>query len=159
VNALIVEDNEEKCRHLSTFLRGELPTFEIVERHSYNTGLAALRDLLPDLVLLDMSMPTFDRRGAQAGGRMRPYAGRDILHEMKRMELPSRAIVVTQFETFGEGRQRKTLDELRHELATEFKTSYLGTVYYHPSRSDWRTELSRLLRTALGLPPLPPTNK
>jgi len=145
---LIVEDNEEKCRQLGAFLRAEYPSLVVEERRSYNSGLAAIRDFTPDVVLLDMSMPTYDRLGGQSGGRTRPYAGRDVLSEVKRLGLRSRAIVVTQFETFGEGSQRRTLDELGSELATEFPDGYLGTVYYHPSRSDWRKKLNRFLRVA-----------
>jgi len=148
MRVLIVEDNEEKCQQIGGFLKVEFPALVVEERRSYNSGLAAIRDSVPHIVLLDMSMPTYDRGTGRAGGRTRPYAGRDVLNESKRLGLGSRAIVVTQYETFGEGTQRRTLEELDKELANEFPMHYLGTVYYHPSRSDWRQKLTRLLRSA-----------
>jgi CheY-like chemotaxis protein len=146
MKVLIVEDNVEKSRQLTAFLRSEFKNIFIEERNSYNSGLAAIRDLEPDIVLLDMSMPTYDRKGAQPPGRTRVYAGRDVLHEVRRLGLHTRAIVVTQFDTFKEGTQKRTLEELRKELATEFPRGYIDTVYYHPSRSDWRLQLEQLLR-------------
>ena len=88
----------------------------------------------------------------RGGGRKRLYAGRDVLHEVRRHKIQAKVIVVTQYETFGQGSQRRTLVELRQELGEEFAGTYLGTVYYYPSRSDWRTELSKLLRRA-GIKP------
>lgn len=142
---LVVEDNDAKRYQLTAFLNIEFVGIHVEERRSYNTGLSAAKDLNPDVVLLDMSMPTFDRQGTQLGGRMRYFAGRDILFEMRRLSLASKAIVVTQFDTFGEGNQHRTLGELRRELEKEFPERYLGTVYYHPSRFDWKIEIKRLL--------------
>lgn len=145
---LIIEDNEAKSAQLSRFLESEFDGIVLGERRSYNTGLSAIKELVPDIVLLDMSMPTFDRRGTQTGGRTRYYAGRDVLSEMRRLNLASKAIVVTQFDTFGEGTQTRTLGELKSELEEEFPDRYLGTVYYHPSRFDWKLELKRQLVAA-----------
>jgi CheY-like chemotaxis protein len=146
MRVLIVEDNVDKSRQLAAFLQSEFTNVAIEERSSYNSGLAAIRELEPDIVLLDMSMPTYDRKGAQPAGRTRVYAGRDVLHEVRRLGLRTRAIVVTQFDTFREGSQKRTLEELRKELAREFPQGYIDTVYYHPSRSDWRLQLEQLLR-------------
>jgi CheY-like chemotaxis protein len=153
VKILIVEDREEKCKQILDFLRTEFGLSDVQVRHSYNTGLAAIKADPPDLILLDMSMTTFDRTRSQSGGRSRPYAGRDILHEIKRKRMPTRAVVVTQFETFAEGTpQKTTLNELRKELEVDFPEHYLGTVFYRVASNEWRRQLKRFLRTA-GLRP------
>jgi CheY-like chemotaxis protein len=145
---LVIEDSPEKARHLVEFLSSELAHPDVETRQSYRNGLAAIRDGRPELVLLDMTLPNYDRSGADRGGRTRVYAGRDILREMQRLKLPSHAIIVTQFETFREDGQERTLEELQRELEDDFPINYLGTVYYHASRSDWRPKLAQLIRTA-----------
>jgi hypothetical protein len=63
------------------------------------------------------------------------------LREIQRRNLPSLVVIVTQFETFGEGEERLTLSQLSEELAKEFPRHYSGTIYYHPAQSDWRASL------------------
>lgn len=153
---LVVEDSEKKSEQLLAFLTREFSNLVVAKRKSYNSGLAAVQNLSPDVILLDMSMPTFDRSGPQTGGRTRYFAGRDVLREIKRRKLPARAIIVTQFDTFGEGTQHRTLHELRAELEREFPGRYLGTVYYHPSRFDWKMKLKELLERAGANPKTDP---
>ena len=90
-------------------------------------------------------MPTYDVGGKETGGRERRYAGMQILRQLKRKGTEVRTIIVTQFEQFGEGDQLLTLDQLRLDLATEFGTYYLGSVYYQAGDSRWRDELRDLL--------------
>lgn len=146
MKVLIVEDNAEKCRHLVDYLRDELKISDVSIRQSYRNGLAEIKESKPEVVLLDMSMPTYDRTGSERGGRMRVYAGRDILREIRRLGLPSRAVIVTMFESFKEEGQERTLKQLQKELEADFPDTYLGIVYYHASRSDWRQGLKQLLR-------------
>jgi len=158
MNVLIVEDNDDKCRQLVEFIRSEFVDISLQETFSYNSGLHAIRDTSPDVVILDMSMSTFDRHAGQSGGRKRPFAGRDIFQEIKRLELGTLAIVVTQYSTFGDKGNRRSLAELTAELDSDFPTHHVGTVYYHPSRSDWRVALARLLRR-VGATPQNPKRK
>ena len=142
---LIVEDDKKKAKHLFDHVRRTIPQADIEERSSYRSGLREIVDSLPDIVILDMSMPTFDVSNRDRGGRTRAYAGRDILEEMQRRKITGKVIVVTQFETFGEGEERKTLDQLKSELADDFRGTYCGAVYYHPAQSNWQEELTVLI--------------
>ncbi|QDT44621.1 hypothetical protein Pan241w_47340 [Gimesia alba] len=81
---VIIEDDENKRKQLVNFVKELLPSSEITERRSYQSGLKEILGSTPDLVLLDMSMPTFDVTPKDKGGRTRAYAGRDILEEIDR---------------------------------------------------------------------------
>jgi CheY-like chemotaxis protein len=145
LNVLVVEDDENKSKQVVTCLHQLLPEIHLEERRSYQSGLKEIVLSKPDLVILDMSMPTFDITTKDKGGRARAYAGRDILDELIRRRLETSAIIVTQYETFGEGSDKKTLEQLKKELTNEFPTTFLGAVYYHPSQSDWKRQLQILL--------------
>lgn len=142
---LIVEDDPHKSRELMLFVSNVLTVSNIVERQSFQSGLKQAINDSPDLILLDMTMPTFDVSLTDKGGRTRTYAGRDILVELRRRHLTSKVIIVTQFESFGEGHEKKTLNELKAELRSDFPTNYIATVYYHPAATNWKRELEELI--------------
>lgn len=141
---LVIEDDAHKARQLAEFVKVEAEVTP-AESRSYQSGLRAVLADSPDIVLLDMSLPTYDVSRVETGGRSRPYAGREILTELKRKGIATKVVVVTQFESFGEGSEAMTLTELKRELGGEFATNYVGTVFYQPSESSWRQELRSLL--------------
>lgn len=125
------------------FLRGFYNELQIVEKHSYNSGLRAIIGEEFDLLLLDMSIPTYDISLEETGGRTRPFGGKDILEQIQRKKISCKVIVITQFEIFGE--KRINLEQLKKELSVEFTNNYLGTVYYNPSSDIWTRELEEYL--------------
>jgi hypothetical protein len=50
-------------------------------------------------------------------------------------------IIVTQFEQFGDGKDRVTLQELKEQLAASYPSHYITTVYYQAANSRWMGEL------------------
>jgi len=142
---VIVEDDENKRKQLVKCIQGLLPKSEIVERQSYQSGLKEIVLSSPDIVILDMSMPTYDVTPKDKGGRTRAYAGRDILDEIVRRGLEVPIIVVTQYETFGEPDDQKSLEQLKTELQQNYPNIYRGAVYYQPAQSDWKNALENLI--------------
>lgn len=137
---LIVEDDSNKRSRIVKLVRETLVDSDITERSSYQSGLATAMQAEFDLLILDMSMPTYDTCSG-AGGTHRRYAGRDILRELSRKKRSMRAIVVTQFESFGEGSSRRTIEELRQELSENYSGMYDSIIYYHAAQSDWHEQL------------------
>ncbi|QDT44618.1 hypothetical protein Pan241w_47310 [Gimesia alba] len=54
-------------------------------------------------------------------------------------------IIVTQYETFGDSDDKKTLEQLKAELKHDFPSVYRDAVYYHPAQSDWKTALTKVI--------------
>lgn len=145
MNILIVEDDLNKLNEVSDFLEKNITGCAITKAKSYQSGLKCITNTFFDFIVLDMTMPTFDASGNEMGGRPRPFAGRDILKEMKRKSIDIPVIIVTQFETFGEDDDKTTLHELNDNLSFEFPYLYKGSVYYHPAQSDWKIHLFDLI--------------
>jgi CheY-like chemotaxis protein len=141
MKVLVIDDDPNKMRQLTECIREFAADTQVLQARSYQSGLKAALFEGPDLVVLDMTMPTFDVGGKETGGRERRYAGLQILRQLKRKETAVATVVVTQFEQFGEGDDQITLAELRVRLAKEFPGSYLGTIYYQAGDSKWRDEL------------------
>jgi DNA-binding NarL/FixJ family response regulator len=145
---LIVDDDNNKLGQIHQFLAEILQGAQFVEARSYQGGLREVVRNTPDMMVLDMSMPTFDPAGGNS--RWRPFAGRDVLREMQRHKIHIPVVIVTQFENFGDGTSEKTLQELAAELARDFPLQYVGTVYYHAAQSQWKVELERHVRQRLA---------
>ena len=144
MNTLIVEDDENKRKQISEFLKSEIPDIYIAERKSYQSGLKEILKGNIDLILLDMSMPTYDISSTEAGGRPRPFAGRDILRYMDRKKIKVPVIIVTQFETFGEAEETISLSELQTMMEKNHTNTYKGTVYYNASLNSWKDDLKNV---------------
>ena len=79
MNVLLIEDEDPKLEGIQKYLRERHPTFHVTVARSVKSGLAALRIQLPDLLLLDMSLPTFDITESEPGGRPQGFGGIEIV--------------------------------------------------------------------------------
>src|SRR5688500_13564939 len=132
MKVLVIEDDENKRHQLVEYLRTVPTPCVLRTASSFQSGLKAIIDSAFDLVILDMTMPTFDVGSGEGGGRHQAYAGREILRQMDRRDIPGPVIVVTQFDRFGEGHDELSFDELHEELVEEQLPNYVGLVYYNP---------------------------
>jgi CheY-like chemotaxis protein len=147
---LIVEDDDNKLAQVQQAIVDQKYSTTISFAKSFQSGLKALIAFPPDILILDMTLPTFDRGINDSGGRTRPFAGRDILEQLDRRGLFTRAIVVSGFEILGDGAAAMSLRELDQQLMENHKSLYLGFVYYSPSESKWRTDLADHLLKIMG---------
>lgn len=150
MRVLIVEDDDNKRSRLIEFLSESVPSASIDIAKSFQSGLRQVRDKAANLVLLDMTLPTYDIGPDESGGDMHPFGGRDFLRQMRRLNVLTPVIVVTQFETFGSGPDATTLAALDEELKKSYGKMYLGAVYYHAAIQSWKDELRRLIVRAGG---------
>ncbi|WP_416865761.1 MAG: response regulator [Imperialibacter sp.] len=145
MKVLVIEDDPNKATQVLNFLNELESISSVAHKRSYQSGLKELYDSEYNLVLLDMSLPTYDIRPGEDAYKFRHLAGHDILSEIKRKKKLARVIIVTQFERFGEGRQYISLKDLRMTLRLDFPESYVDTISYHPGRTTWKEELVKLI--------------
>lgn len=148
---LLIEDDPNKQREIRDFLDDYFDSnCSIIERRSFQSGYQELLENQYELLLLDMSMPTFDIEQGESGGRSRPYAGKDILMRLKSKKIILPVIVITQFVRFGERSNYITLNELEEELKNKFSANYLKTVYYQSTSNEWKKLLKEVLDEIRG---------
>jgi len=140
---LIVEDDENKGVQVSNFLISVFPSAELRLERSLHSGLRRIRQELPDIVLLDMTLPNYDIGPDEPGGDPKIFGGREFLDQMDRFNLKAPVIVITQYETFG--RPPKSLPQLDEELRAEYPSVYRGAVYYHASLHEWKEALKGII--------------
>ncbi|WP_250441860.1 response regulator [Caballeronia sp. AZ1_KS37] len=142
---LVVEDDDNKRHQLVTFLIETYCKSKCTEAKSYQSGLKAIIQERYDIVFLDMTMPTFDRAPADGGGRIRPFAGRDIFAQIASRKISQQIIVFTMFEVLGEGGNQVTARELDRQLSRLYPQNYMGLVYYNAASSEWKGRVKELI--------------
>ncbi len=143
---LLIEDDQHKSSQVTFFLENEIPGIEMTLKKSYQSGLKEilLKDF--DLILLDMQLPNFDIKPGEDGYKFRKLAGLDILEELERKEKDCKILIITQFETFGEGESYIDLNDLKHILKENHSRNYIDTVFYSPENSMWQSILINIIK-------------
>lgn len=147
MNILLVEDYDEKANNIIAFLNAEFPTFQVERCTSYNSAQETIYEGSGkyDLILLDMSMTTYDLNADTSGGKPEPTAGNDILEGMYLRNITTPVIVVTMYNVFG----RKELAAFHEELLMNYPQNYKSYVFYSSQRNDWKKELKKSIKEVL----------
>lgn len=143
---LLVEDDQFKANSIEHFLRKTLETVRLSHARSVSTAARAVNDEDFDLILLDMSLPSFDVGPGEQGGKPQGFGGVDILRILDGLANNPKVVVVTQFETFGSGDDAVDLADLRAQLLQEFPDILDGVVYFDTTGNAWRDELTQHLK-------------
>jgi CheY-like chemotaxis protein len=145
LNILFVEDNPHKRASVIEYIKVLLPDSEVVEAYSFSSGCQAITRHQFSLILLDISLPTYDRVGSESGGKFRPFAGKEIARKLIRSGSKSRVAFITQYNSFSDRGTSYSFDSLGADLASEIGGNFAGLVFYDSSRSSWKTEISTIL--------------
>lgn len=147
INILLIEDDKKKSDDIISHINNKFPNSEILLKESYHSGLKILIREPFDLLLLDMSMPTWDRSPSEAGGEYEKFGGIKILKELARKKKLLPTILITMFDNFGESDNSITLNQMNTVLKNDYGDLYLGSVFYRSDISQWQTDLTLLMNT------------
>lgn len=138
---LIVDDDDFKINNIKDVLNEVNANYIIDVEKSLNYGLRRIREETFDIILLDMSMPTFNIKDSKD---FDSYGGKSFLQEMNRKKVGIPVVVITQYDLFGEGSSQKTADNLDEEFKKSF-SNYKGMVKYSSIQNEWKTSLKESL--------------
>lgn len=143
---MLVEDEVPKCDHILTFLNSlEVESVTIIAR-SVNAALDNIELETPDLLLLDMSLPTFDVGDRETGGRPQGFGGIEVLRHMVMAGIECPTIVITGYEAFPrEAGKAVDLSQISSELSAEFPNMFKGILHYNSTYDEWKTALRQVL--------------
>lgn len=145
---LIVEDMDLKANAIKAFVESEYPSINIVRKESYNSSLQEIYSNYAeyDLILLDMTMSTFNVSEEDNGGMPEPLAGRQILDGMYLRDITTPVVVVTMYKSFaGVG-----IAEFDKDLRDEYSEIYQGYIFFVYNSNDWKESLKQYLEKIYG---------
>lgn len=141
---LLIEDDAFKAKRLCAHLRDK---HKVCTARSVSSGLARLFEApKPDLLLLDMSLSTYDVGVRETGGRPQNFGGVAVLEHMLRRHLLVPVIVITQFEVFPKDDNELTLADVRKDLSSRFSYIFRGLIYYSSRETQWEMQLDEMLK-------------
>lgn len=145
---LLVEDYEEKASNILAFLKLEFSNYEVIQCTSYNSAQEEIFERGSDysLILLDMSMSTYDLSADASGGLPEPSAGQYILEGMFLRQIMTPVIVVTMYNVFG----RKQLEAFDIDLKKDYPQNYKSYVYYSSQKNDWKNHLKKQIKEIIA---------
>ena len=146
---LLVEDEDPKRQHLLKFCDETFSHLEIDLTASVRSAIDYLREANAELILLDMSLPTFDISAKERGGRPQGAGGIEILRYLDMMELETPVLLVTAYPAIPIDGVQRELDDIDQLLFQEHPRIYRGLVYFNSVYGVWRQELEEKMR-ALG---------
>lgn len=138
---LLIEDNSNKLKQIKRVLTEIYPESNIGEAYSFNSGVRKVYENKWNLIILDMSLPTYDITHTESGGDKKPVAGKNIMKRMLNRKIIVPVVIITQFETFDD--DRISLNSLNAEFQDGFKEIWKGTVFY--GNDDWSIDLKEIL--------------
>lgn len=142
---LIIEDDKVKIERFSSFFEND----DFTIRESFHSGLKELIDFYDkyDLLILDMTIPLWEKGSSDFGGNYEQFGGERILREMKRRKKEMPTILVTMFDIFPSPEGNITFEQLNSHLKLSFPNFYLGAVFYNASEDNWKIDLEKLVKS------------
>lgn len=145
LNILLIEDEVTKRNHIDSFLRKFDEHIDILHAKSVNSAFDALDNLLPDLLILDMSLPTFDMTDSDNGGRPQGFGGKEVMRYMSMEKYNCPVIILTGYESFPTKESLVDLSQLENELRKEFPEFLLDVLHFSSVYDIWKDELTKIL--------------
>lgn len=145
---LFIEDNPHKRSRIVDFLTERAHEFSITEALSFTSGSKKLETEYFDLILADVSLPTFDKTLTDSGGRFRAFGGLEIARKLARSQTGSPIAFITQYRSFSEKGTSYSFEELKEELSQVCGNQFLGMVFYDASLSAWKDQLNLIISQA-----------
>ena len=148
---LRVEDEAPKRENIKALLDNMGLGEAVVEARSVGSAIRCLRTEKYDLVILDMSLPTFDISRGESGGRPQGVGGIEVLRYLDRFRVRVPVVVVTAYPAFAQGNKEIDLSSLESTLQRDHPHTFRHLVLYNSMFSTWKTELQGTITEALGL--------
>jgi CheY-like chemotaxis protein len=146
---LLIEDEAPKRENISALLGKMGLMAGSVEARSVGSAIRELKRAKFRLVILDMSLPTFDIGAGESGGRPQGFGGVEVLRYMDRFKIRTPVIVVTAFEAFAQDGRELDLPSLERDLREQHPATFRDLVFYNSMYSTWKDDLQTKITEAI----------
>lgn len=137
---LLIEDDENKRKDIMDFIAEYYPDKETDLSMSFNAGVRKAMSGDYDLMLVDMTLPKFDKdKGSNE--RTLHNGGELLIAYLLDLGITIKSIVITQYDNFGE----ESLETIDKRLKVDCPECYIGAVKYNSSEDGWKYELNKYI--------------
>lgn len=138
---LIIEDDDYKKNKIVDYIVDIFGDVTFKSAKSVNSAVLLLENLADDyIVLLDMSLPTYDIDNS-SGGKPQGFGGKEILRNMEFLDLNNKVIVITQYESIPLGEEDIGSIQIKRELEEEFEDIFQDLIHFNVVSDAWKEKL------------------
>lgn len=146
LNIIIANDIETRATEVESFLKDTYQDIKVVKRFSYKDTLKEILTRNFDLLILDITMPTYFNKEmfSPQSGTIRSLAGINILERMFIERLFVNTVLFTGLETFYDKHNHQlTIDDIINDVK-KFPF-YKGVIRDNGERTMWQNELIKYI--------------
>lgn len=143
---LIVEDDSYKYSKIATLLRERFLEATLLHQDSVHGAVIYIRESTPDLIILDMSLPSHSLQAGQGSPVSMPAGGIEIIMEIKilgKINIP--IIVVTQYPDVEIEDEYYSIDESRSVISDLYGIRSISVIHYDNDSTEWVEEFNQSL--------------
>lgn len=146
---LLVEDDEYKATDVSKVLDSIIDV-SIERATSVTSALQVITKGMYDLVVLDMSLPTFDLSGPGGGGSPRGQGGLDVLGLARHLKVGAQFVVLTQYPDIEVDGKEIPVNLASKVLKNKYKLKVVDCIVYEFDGDGWRVPFKMAIERARG---------
>jgi CheY-like chemotaxis protein len=150
MNVLLVEDDEFKATDITKVLTEYSPQVHVQRAMSVSSALKAITRETFSLIILDMSLPTFELSGPGGGGSPQGQGGLEVLRLARRLECQSPFIIVTQYPDIELDGRDIPLVHASRTLRSRFGLKVKSCLLYEFDGAAWRSSFRQSLAEAIA---------
>ena len=143
---ILIEDHDYKRTKIIDFLVSHYKNVDILQAKSYTSGKDILGEEGVKLLLLDVSLPTYDKTAEESGGRFRALGGRELARRAIRLNPNLPIVFITQFKSFKEKDSSYSFDDLTDVLKKDCGECFRGVIFFDGAISSWKESLEEVLK-------------
>lgn len=140
IDVLVIEDDEFKATDILRLVREVIDDAMVNRAASVTSALRAITSGKFDLVIMDMSLPTFDLSGPGGGGSPQGQGGVEILRLARRLGTLSPFVVVTQYPDIDINGDNVPLEQAAKRLSDRFGLCVQACLPYEFDSDDWQDD-------------------
>lgn len=143
---ILIEDDDFKKKKILDFLSEHFSGEMIYTAGSVTSAIDLLKnETANQIILLDMSLPTYDHEKNSDTGRPQGFGGIEILRYMEFIGDERKVIVVTQFDSFTVNGENMNISHIESQLIDEFSDVFIGVVQFDVISDSWKNSLIHLI--------------
>ncbi|KZY33843.1 hypothetical protein A3754_19080 [Alcanivorax sp. HI0083] len=135
---LIVEDDTFKYSRIERLAKDSVPEIEIFRADSVCDAVNYLNEKSPDIIILDMSLPSHSPKAGEGTPLAMPAGGVEVIMEIDYLgknDIP--VMILTQYADIQIENDYFSIDDAGMELRKNYSFSNLEVVFYEDGSEEW----------------------
>ncbi|WP_186080647.1 response regulator [Burkholderia gladioli] len=146
---LIVEDDSFKYSKVAELLREIFPDAELLHCDNVHGAINYVRSESPNLILLDMSLPSHPAVAGEGSPVSMPAGGIEIILELKILRKTDiQIIVLTQYPDVEIEYEYYSIFDSEQAIKNLYGIQAVSVVHYDNDSNEWKEKLRDILATS-----------